>query len=164
MDLFSQYGFREGHPTEYATLELVNRITLEMDNRNTPISIFLDLSKAFDTLDHHILIKKLEYYGLNGLSIKLMESYFLNRKQYVEIDESDSDMLTLTIGVPQGSILGPLLFIIYMNDIAHASKLFDFIIYADDTTLSTTIEIVVKTTSNLPISDILNNELSMVNN
>ncbi len=93
-----------------------------------------------------------------------MESYLLNRKQYVEIDDSDSNMLILTTGVPQGSILGPLLFIIYMNDKAHASKLFDFIIYADDTTLSTTIEIVVKSTTNLPISDILNNELSLVNN
>ncbi len=93
-----------------------------------------------------------------------MESHLLNRKQYVEIDDSDSDMLILTTGVPQVSILGPLLFIIYMNDIAYASKLFDFIINADDTTLSTTTEIVVKTTTTLPISDILNNELSMVNN
>ncbi len=160
----SQYGFREGHSTEYATLELIDRIILEIGNKNTLISIFLDPSKAFDILDHHILVKKLEYYGLNGLTINLMESYLLNRKQYVEIDDSDSDMLILTTGVAQGSILGPLLFTIYMNDIAHASKHFDFIIYADDTTLSTTIEIVVKTTINLPISDILNNELSLVNN
>ncbi len=86
-----------------------------------------------------------------------MESYLLNRKQYVEIDDSDSDMLILTTGVPQGSIVGPLLFIIYTNDIVHASKHFDFIIYADDNILSSTIEIVVKTTTNLPISDILNN-------
>ncbi len=79
----SQYGFREGHWTEYTTLELVDRITLEMDNMNTLISIFLlDLSNTFNTLDLHILNKKLEYYGLNGLTIKLMESYFLNRKQY----------------------------------------------------------------------------------
>ncbi len=117
-----------------------------MDNMNTPISIFLDLSKAFDTLGDQIFIKKLECYGLNGLSIKLMECYLSNRKQYVEIDDSDSDMLDLTTGVPQGSILGPLLFIIYMNDIAQASRLFGFIIYADDNALSTTIEIVVRTT------------------
>ncbi len=73
-------------------------------------------------------------------------------------------MLDLTTGVPQGSILCPLLFIIYMNDIAHASKMFDFIIYADDTTLSTTIEIVIRTTTDLTTSDILNNEFSMINN
>ncbi len=160
----SQYGFRDGHSTEYATLELVDRITLEMDNMNTPISIFLDLSETFDNLDHKILIKKLEYYGFNGLSIKLMESYLSNTKEYVEIDDSDSDLLYLTTGLPQGSILGPLLFIIYTNDIAQFSKLLGFIIYADDTTLSTTIEIVVRTTTYVPISDILNNELSMVNN
>ncbi len=73
-------------------------------------------------------------------------------------------MLDLTTWEPRGSILGPLLFIIYMNDIAHASKMFHFIIYANDTTLSTTIEIVIRTTTDLTTSDILNNELSMVNN
>ncbi len=73
-------------------------------------------------------------------------------------------MLDLTTGVQQGSILGPLLFIIYMNDIAHASKMFDFIIYVDDTTLSTIIEIVIRSTTDLTIREILNNELSMVNN
>ncbi len=159
----SQYGFREGHSTEYAALELVDRITLEMDSMNTPVNIFLDLSKAFDTLNYQILLKKLEYYGLHGMSLKLMESYLSNRKQYVEIDESSSDMLFLTTGVPQGSILGPLLFIIYINDITHASKMFDFIIYADDTTLSTTIEMVMKNNADLIASDIINKELSMVN-
>ncbi len=84
-----------------------------MDNINTPISIFLDLSKTFDTLDHQIRVNKHEYIGLNELSIKLMESYLSNRKQYVEIDDSDSVMLDLTTEVPQGLILGPLLFIIY---------------------------------------------------
>ncbi len=122
-----------------------------MDHMNTPISIFLDLPNAFDTLDHQILIKKLEYYGLNGMSIKLIERYLSNRKQYVEIDDSYSDMLDLTTGVPQGSIMGSLLFIIYMNDIAHASKMFDFIIYADDITLSTTIEIVIRSTTDLKL-------------
>ncbi len=75
-----------------------------------------------------------------------------------------TDMLKLTTGIPQGSILHPLLFILYMNDIAQVSKLFVFIIYADGTTISTTIEIVVRTTNNVPISNILNNELSMENN
>ncbi len=135
-----------------------------MDRMNTPIGIFLYLSKAFDTFDHQILIKKLEYYGLNELSIKLMESYLSNRKQYVEIDDSVSNMLDLTTGVPHWSILGPLFFIIYMNDIAHASKMFDFNIYADETTLSTIIEIIIRSTTDLIISEILNNELSMVNN
>ncbi len=93
-----------------------------------------------------------------------MESYLSNRKQYVEIDDSVSDMLDLTTGILQGSILGPLLFIIYMNDIAHASKMFNFIIYADYTTLSTIIEIVIRSTIDLAISEILNNKLSMVNN
>ncbi len=92
-----------------------------------------------------------------------MESYLINRKQYVEIDDSKSDILNLTTGVPQESILGPLLFIIYMNNIAHSSKMFDFITYAD-TTLSTTIEIIVRTTTDLTIRNVLNNELSLVNN
>ncbi len=93
-----------------------------------------------------------------------MESYLSNRKQYVEIYDSVSEMLDLTTGVSHGSILSPLLFIIYMNDTAHTSKMFDFIIYADDTTLSTIIEIVVRSTTDLTINEILNNELSMVNN
>ncbi len=139
----SQYGFRECHSTEYASLELVDRITLEMDKNNTTVNIFHDLSKAFDTLNHQIIIDELKYYGLDGLSLKLMENYLSNRKKYVEIDDSKSDMLHLTTGVPQGSILGPLLFIIYINDITHASKIFEFIIYADDTNLSTTIEMVI---------------------
>ncbi len=123
----------------------------------------MDLSKALDTLTYQILIKKLEYYGLYGLSIKLMENYLFNRKHYAEINESNSEILSFTNVVPQGSILGPLLFIIYINDIAHTSKMFNFIIYADNINLSTSIEIVFRNAGDLSISDTLNNELILVN-
>ncbi len=96
-----------------------------MDKNNTPLNIFLDLSKAFDPLDHKILLEKLKYYGIIGVVYRLMESFITNRKQYVDIDEVQSEMLTVTTGVPQGSILSPLLFIIYLNDIANASNLFN---------------------------------------
>jgi hypothetical protein len=136
----SQYGFREKHSTELAALELVDRITNEMDNNAIPINIYLDLSKAFDTLDHNILLNKLKYYGINGTSLELCKNYLINRKQYVIIDNIKSDEAFISTGVPQGSILGPLLFIIYMNDIIFASDIFKFIIYADDTTLFSTLK------------------------
>ena len=131
----SQYGFRSGHSTELAALEIIDRLLTEMDNNEIPFNIFLDLSKAFDTLDHNILLQKLDYYGVKGLANDLFSSYLSNRTQYVEIGSIKSDILSLPTGVPQGSILGPLLFIIYINDISKVSDLFQFINYADDTTL-----------------------------
>ncbi len=85
-----------------------------------------------------------------------------NRKQYVDIDGTKSEIKNITTGVPQGSILGPLLFIIYINDIPNASKLFNFIIYADDTTLETTIEMVICESNNISIDDKINNELHLI--
>ncbi len=89
----AQYGFRTEHSTEYAALELVDRVISQMDQMNTPINIFFGLSKAFDTLDHKILLQKLEYYGISGVTHKRMESYLTNRKQYVEINDATSNTL-----------------------------------------------------------------------
>ncbi len=111
----SQYYFRNKHSTELAVLEIVDRLITEMDNGETPINIYLDLSNAFDTLNHNILLHKLEYYGVQDISLNLFKNYLSNRKQYVEYDGVSSKMQNIATGVPQGSILGPLLFIIYIS-------------------------------------------------
>ena len=97
--------------------------------------IFLDFAKAFDTVDHKILINKLEYYGIRGLPLKLMKSYLNNRQQCVKIGNTQSDFLTIKCGVPQGSVLGPLLFLLYINDIQKSSRILKFILFADDTSV-----------------------------
>ena len=117
-------------------LELIDRITQQLDTGTTPINVYLDLSKAFDTLDHNILLHKLKYYGL-----RLFERYLNERQQYVDFDGTPSNYNRILTGVQQGSILGTLLFIIYINDIAHSSKHFNFICYADDTTLCSTLKV-----------------------
>ena len=131
----NQYGFRKEQSTELAALEVIDRITCNMDNGKIPFNIYLDLSKAFDTLDHNILIEKLKFYGLTQSALTLLKSYLHERKQYVQINDAHSNVTLTSCGVPQGSILGHLLFIIYINDMTLTSKYFKFIIYADDTTL-----------------------------
>ena len=132
-----QYGFRKLHSTEYATIEFVDQIYQLLDKGKLPLAIFIDLSKAFDTLNHGILIKKLNYYGLTQTPLKWFKSYLENRKQYTQINGVTSSLASIDTGVPQGSILGPLLFIIYINDIYTASPHFEAILYADDTSLIT---------------------------
>ena len=157
-DLFydSQYGFLKDHSTEYAAMELTDKILKAIDDKNISLAIFMDLSKAFDTLDHGILINKLAHYGIHGTTLQWFTSYLTDRNQYVEIDGVTSNILPLSTGVPQGSILGPLLFLICMNDIPYCTEYFNFILYADDTTLSSTIQI-----SSLSPRD-LNTELAKV--
>ena len=151
----SQYGFRKLHSTQYAALELIDRTMHDIDNKHVSLALYMDMSKAFDTLDHSILIHKLHCYGIKNSELGWFESYLRNRTQYVEINHIASDLLLVKTGVPQGSILGPLLFLIYMNDITKACSSFKYILYADDTTLYTTIQ------STEDLSNI-NNELSKI--
>ena len=153
----SQYGFRKKHSTDHAILELADRILLEMDKGNTPIAIFLDLSKAFDTLDHTILLQKLKYYGISETSLKWFQSYITNRKQYVQFQNVKSNLATISTGVPQGSIIGPLLFIIYINDLSNATSFFNPMIYADDTCLINSLQCYKAVSDSHMINDELNN-------
>ena len=136
----NQYGFRKFHSTEYAALHLADYLNYEMDSRRTPVTIHLDLSKAFDCLSHSILLDKLRFYGINEMAYNLMKNYLENRKQFVQFDSCSSKMKSIDKGVPQGSILGPLLFLIYINDIPNSSNILNFLMYADDTTLHCCLE------------------------
>lgn len=160
----SQYGFRTLHSTELAALELTDKIYMQLDKKKIPLAIFLDLSKAFDTIDHSILIHKLKYYGFQETPLNWFISYLTNRSQYVQFNEQCSTLGKITTGVPQGLILGPLLFIIYMNDIHKVTNKFSFILYADDTSL-----IEPLCTFNFPVennisklSDTINRELEAI--
>ena len=165
----SQYGFRKAHSTELAALEMVDRIGKELDNNKTPISIFLDLSKAFDTLNHKILITKLHYYGMDELTLAWFKSYLSNRKQALRFNDTLSEWENISTGVPQGSVLGPLLFLIYINDINNVSTLFHEILFADDTSLLGTLSnfTVVKPTTQVEwdnLNDLVNCELEKIHN
>ena len=135
----SQYGFRKGHSTELASIEFIDNVIHKLDQGKLPISVFLDLSKAFDTLAHDILLHRLNFYGVHGIALNWFQSYINGRTQYVQIEDKMSTLLPISTGVPQGSILGPLLFIIYINDICSVSSHFYPILYADDTTLISTL-------------------------
>ena len=127
----SQYGFRSKMSTSLALNELVDTILNALDNDKFCIGVFIDLKKAFDTVDHTLLIKKLKYYGVRGICSKFLDSYLRDRKQYVTYSNHVSSEQTIKCGVPQGSILGPLLFILYINDMYRISEILRFIIFAD---------------------------------
>ena len=130
----NQYGFRKNSSTAFAIYDLIENKLKNLDEKNITCALYVDLSKAFDTVNHAILLKKLAHHGIRGVPLNLFKSYLSNRKQYTFVNGSKSRELLIDIGVPQGSVLGPLLFLLYINDLPFASLLLTKL-FADDTCL-----------------------------
>ena len=131
----NQFGFRKKCSTAHSLIEITEKIKESIDSGKFGCGIFIDLKKAFDTVNHKILLQKLEHYGIRGTILKWFESYLTDRKQYVFYNGVSSDMKAISCGVPQGSVLGPLLFLIYINDLPNISDKLQFFLFADDTNI-----------------------------
>ena len=149
----NQFGFRKQHSTSHAIITLVEKVSKALDKGKIVVG---DLKKAFDTVNHTILLRKLELHGIRGNVHDWLSSYLNNRSQFVHYNDYNSEKKQITHGVPQGLILGPLLFIIYIHDFSRASELLFFILFADDTS------VFIEGTNYDKIIDILNTELKRI--
>ena len=131
----NQFGFRKNHSTVHALMKLTDQIYKALDNHQYACGVFLDLQKAFDTVEHSILLEKLSHYGIRGVVNNLINSYLTDHSQSVSIKGARSRIKKVIHGVPQGSVLGPLLFLIYINDMQHAIRHSTMFHFADDTSI-----------------------------
>ena len=127
----NQFGFRSMHLTTHAIFLLTNKIQRSIDNGTNSCGIFIDLCNAFDTVDHRIILDKLKYYGIRGVANHWFASYLSNRRQFVSLFGTNSDYQTVTCGVPQGSVLGPLHFLSYINDMPKCSNILEFQLFTN---------------------------------
>ena len=130
-----QFGFRKGHSTSHAIITLVEKVAKALDTGKMVVGVYLDIRKAFDCVRHHTLLDKLYKMGIRGNMYCLIENYLMHRTQYVHYNGCDSSTKPIKYGVPQGSILGPLFFILFMNDFSRASEMLFTILFADDTSV-----------------------------
>jgi len=151
-----QFGSRKGRSTEQAIAEITDNLKKAIDNNLFTCGVFLDFAKAFDTVNHNILLTKMEKYGIRGLPLQWFTNYLTNHQQYVSMDGTESSKQKVVCGIPQGSSLGPLLFLTYINNIPNCSEKLSFRIFADDT------NIFISSSSSIELETSVNQEILKV--